>query len=302
MLNNAVYNRNTAEKNQDLFIMNNKRNKPSKKKLKGSAPQEKKEPTTVPNDSITNESTKGVALDDVNATIRNEDLPAFNHFFDDMKFTYSTKGTKASAKVDKLPKVNPLPTNAIIKTLETIWDINNSDLIKKGFNKRQATFYSGATIKELMLGLETIIPDDYSPTNRVGKQLKSTKAKNWKLKAVGKETVNRRIKELVATGEVVIFSFDAKGHFVPISKMTSDLTKYIGSVHHIEQIKRHLHDKSQWLTLYRDWFIKKFPIPMNVDINEFDEILSLTNDVLRTFWNGKVFDLETLRTYIKKDK
>lgn len=284
-----------------VFVLKNKQSKTKKKETKAQAL-----PKVVKNDSATkesetkgsNNSTKGVKAEDL-SNILKKDVDKSIHaecdsvFGTTETFTYSLKGrAKGSSKGHTIKtKIVALPESKILEVLGTIWSKNRTELINAGSNKVNANRMAGSTIEDFMDYLDLVIPDNYEPRNTLGKELKAKGSADWKLNAVNKEAVNRRMKSFLAKGSIIIYRIANKFHYVPTKSMITDTKAYKGSIWHIRQIRNVLYGSKQWRTgtsPYREFFT---PVPpLNLTIDEFELLLAMDDKNLTVLWDKNRFE------------
>ncbi len=198
-----------------MFIIGNKQSKQRKTQKKASA-----QPKVVKNDEAVSDSVvkdskptvKGLALEDISTVIEKDvekaiavDYSAeFDMFDSTEEFTITTEGKQREKSIAK-PKVQALPESVILEVLHTIWETNRDRLITLGNSKKEASKLAGCTYKAFMPYLKVVIPDNYEPRNRKAKELKGKGSDDWKLFGVNKEAVNRRMKQFMAKGSLIIF-------------------------------------------------------------------------------------------------
>lgn len=267
-----------------------------KKKTKATA-----QPKVVKNDiavsdselTETNDKTKGLALDDIKAVIDKDlvkavslDYSELNDNFDlDDEFEITTQGREREKKISE-PRIEALPENRVIEVLAEVWDSNRESLIKQGFSSKNASRLAGCTYNEFMPYLNVIIPDNYKPRNKASQKLKSEGSADWKLTGVNKEAVNRRMKQLMAMGSIIIYKVNGKFHLVPTQSMVKNVNAYKGSIWHINQIRNILYNSEQWNQGSNPYInLFKLSNPLDLTTKEFEQALGLDKETLRSFWN-----------------
>lgn len=292
-------------KPKDLFKIGNKQSKKRKTQIKASA-----QPKVVKNDKAVSDSVieeskpndKGLDLDDIKTVIDNDVEKAiaidysteFDMFDSTEEFTITTEGKQREKRISK-PKVNALPESVILEVLHTIWETNRDSLIKLGNSKKEASKLAGCTYKEFMPYLNVVIPDNYEPRNRKSKAMKSKGSADWKLYGVNKEAVNRRMKQLMAKGSLIIFIVNGKYHLVPTQSMVKNVEAYKGSIWHINQIRNILYQTEQWNQGSNPYInLFKPTNPLGLEIKNFEKVLGLDSKMLQAHWTKSGFDEENL--------
>ena len=288
-----------------MFIIGNKQSKRNKAKIKASAQPKVVKDNTAVSDSVIADSkptVKGLALDDVNTVIEKDVAKAisidysteFDMFDSTEEFTITTEGKQREKGIAK-PKVQALPESVILEVLHTIWEKNREIAIKTGHSKKEASKLAGCTYKEFMPYLNVVIPDNYEPRNRKSKDLKTKGSDDWKLSGVNKEAVNRRMKQLMAKGSLIIFIVNGKYHLVPTQSMVKNVEAYKGSIWHINQIRNILYQTEQWNQGSNPYINLFKPInPLGLETKNFEKVLALDSTKLQAHWTKSGFDEENL--------
>lgn len=282
-----------------------------KNKNKASAQPKVDKIDTATTDSVVEEpkdNIKGLTLDEISTVIEKDvekaksmDFSELNNTFDiNDEFNVTTEGKQREKRISA-PKVNALPERAILEVLGTIFDKNKAELIKEdGLSPRNANKIAGCTYKEFMPYLNVVVPDNYEPRNRKAKNLKSKGSDDWKLFGVNKEAVNRRMKQLMAKGTLIINLVNGKYHLVPTRSMIKNVEAYKGSIWHINQIRNILYETEQWNTGSNPYINLFKPInPLGLETKNFEKVLALDKELLKTFWTKTGFDEEKLLEEIK---
>lgn len=291
-----------------MVILPTKPSKKNKKKNKASAQSKGIKDTTAQPDSETIETTdttKGVSLEEVDSVIATDvekvitkEFESLTDLFDsddpDEEFNIKTKGRTTVKRIAN-PKVEAMPESAVLEVLRIVWEKNREQLLSHGFSKKNASKLAGCKTAEFRDYLDLVIPDDYTPKGKHKKNLKSEKPNSWKFDAVNNPAINRKMKELMAKGLVIIYKVDGRNHHVPTESVISPEI-YNGSKWHINQIRNILYRSAQWKgseTPYINFFSEGNPLDLS--LKEFDKALGLDKDLLNSFWTKSGFDTTKLK-------
>jgi len=213
------------------------------------------------------------------------------------------KKTTSRTGVSKKKKVDPLPTNKVMEVLTTIFQENHAGYIKQGAKVSTANKFAGATFDEFVPYLDLIVPDEFEPRNKEARSMKINGEDGWKRIAVRRPAVNRRLKELIANGTIIVYSVANKFHLVPTQCIVKNVNAFINSAWHVIQIKNILFHTKQWKgseTPYYQWFKPNHPLTQfGFDFSQFEKFLSMDHNVIYSAWTNSGWDQSKLSELLK---
>lgn len=218
---------------------------------------------------------------------------------------FGKKGSKR--KVASL-KVNPLPFDKIMAVIDSTFKTMQQRPDIKTLKPQDALILSGTKVEDLMNALSIIVPDNYEPRGKTKTNLKTEHPKSWKSRAVNKEAMLSRMRELLADGRVIFFRVSGKLVFANVETFNFKKGSFYGSVWHICQIRKWLFQSERWKNKNGssngyEGFFKPLPFWENQGLTfaDFEKVLSLAEEKIYLAWSTDGWDTNLLKEIIKAE-
>jgi len=220
----------------------------------------------------------------------------------DEGFDYSL-GEKSKPKRIATPRIDPLPTDKILRAIDKTFETKQQRPDIQGMNQKQGIILSGMLLAEIIASLPLIVPDEYVPKGKTKKDLKTQYPKSWKTKAINSEHIQNKMKQLLADGEIMTFRVDGK--YIFANPKTFGLTKeaYFGSIWHILQIRKYMFQSTRWESSngkkgYDRFFIPNPFFDETFTRQDLEAFLTLKEEQIFEAWTPEGWDLPKIRELI----